>query len=159
MIKRNETAKSERRNNTRKSGMGSYVLIFLCAAVLLSGFFFAARQHFASMDYGMKNSRLRRQVDQLEAEKQRLIHAREVSLSPTEVKRAAKKAGMLDAPSSSDRMIASADPVEMKAASSSRSASNQPLIQKISAIEPVRKPAEPAAKKTANTAKKLIATR
>ena len=64
--------------------------------MLVSGFFFAGRQHFTSMDFGMKNSRLRRQVDELEAEKRRLLLAREVSLSPAEVKKAAIKTGMID---------------------------------------------------------------
>jgi len=46
------------------------------------------------MDFGMKNSRLRKQVDELEAEKRRLLLAREVSLSPSEIKKSAKKAGL-----------------------------------------------------------------
>jgi hypothetical protein len=66
-------------------------------ALLVSGFFLAGQKHFASMDYGMKNSRLKKQIEALEAEKRRLILAREVSLSPAEIKRAAKKTGLLDA--------------------------------------------------------------
>jgi hypothetical protein len=158
MIRRNETAKSGKSNKVAKSGAASYLLIFICGAVLLSGFFFAARQHFASMDYGMKNSRLRRQIDQLQAEKQRLIHAREVSLSPTEIKRAAKKAGILDVPVAGSGVVTSADPVELKASTTSRSTS-QPLVQKISAVEPVRKPITPPSKNTATQAKKLVAMR
>jgi len=46
------------------------------------------------MDFGMKNSRLRKQVDELEAQKRRLLLAREVSLSPSEIRKAAKKAGL-----------------------------------------------------------------
>ena len=42
----------------------------------------------------MKNSRLRKQVDELEAEKRRLLLAREISLSPTEIKKSAKRAGL-----------------------------------------------------------------
>jgi hypothetical protein len=72
----------------------TYSMIFVCLGVLASGFFFAARQHFASMDFGMRNSRLRKQVDDLEAEKRRLILARENSMSPGEIKKAAKKAGL-----------------------------------------------------------------
>jgi hypothetical protein len=62
-----------------------------CALVLTAGFFFAARQHFSSMDFGMKNSRLRKQIDDLESEKRRLMLAREVSLSPAEIRKAAVK--------------------------------------------------------------------
>lgn len=69
------------------------VLTALCGAILLAGFFFAARQHFASMDYGIKNSTLRKQIEELESEKRRLLLAREVSVSPAELKKAARKVG------------------------------------------------------------------
>ncbi len=73
----------------------TYSTMFVSAAVLAAGFFLAARQHFASMDFGMRNSRLRKQIDDLEAEKRRLILARETSLSPSEIKKAAKKTGLI----------------------------------------------------------------
>lgn len=158
MIKRNETTKSERTKKVANRGLTSYLLVFLCGGVLVSGFFFAAQQHFASMDYGMKNSRLRRQIDQLEAEKQRLVHAREVSLSPTEVKRSAKKLGMLDAPSVGSNLQASADPIEVKAARPS-AMSSQPLVQKISATQPVRKDLDTPSKKPVDKTRKLVALR
>jgi len=99
MNKRNQTR--SRRANTKQAQGGSirlrtYSLVFICVLMLVSGFFFAARQHFSSMDFGMKNSQLRRQVDELEAEKRRLLLAREISLSPAEIKKAAKKSGILD---------------------------------------------------------------
>lgn len=69
----------------------SYLLVVLfCGAVLATGFFFAARQHFTSMDLGMKNSKLRKQVDDLEAEKRRLLLAKEVALSPIEIGKASR---------------------------------------------------------------------
>ncbi|HVF46510.1 MAG TPA: hypothetical protein VNA17_02985 [Pyrinomonadaceae bacterium] len=74
-----------------------YFLIPICVALMVSGFFLAGQQHFASMDYGMKNSRLKKQIEALEAEKRRLLLARELSISPAEIKRAAKKTGLLDA--------------------------------------------------------------
>src|SRR5258708_33640658 len=74
----------------------TYMLMLACGMVLVSGFFLAGRQHFSSMDYGMKNSRLRKQVDELEAEKRRLLLAREGSLSPAEIKNAAKRSGLID---------------------------------------------------------------
>lgn len=66
--------------------------IFACVTVLACGFFFAARQHFSTLDFGMKNSHLRKQIDDLESQKRRLLLAREVSLSPAELKKAALKA-------------------------------------------------------------------
>lgn len=69
------------------------LLIIICACLLAAGFFFAARQHFMSMDYGIRNSRLRKQVEDLESEKQRLMLAREVALSPAEIKKTARHLG------------------------------------------------------------------
>jgi hypothetical protein len=157
MIKRNEKTIS-RNGNRRSGGFLSYFCVFFCAALLLSGFFFAGWQHFASMDYGMKNSRLRRQIDQLEAEKRRLIHAREVSLSAPEIKKAAKKAGLFEPPSASDNLLASADPVEVKAASMKNSV-DRPLVQRTSAVDQVRDPAVQAGKNAVVSPKKLIAAK
>ncbi len=69
-------------------------LTLLCGLFLVGGFFWAARQHFASMDYGMKNAKLRSQIDELESEKRRLTLSREISLSPNEIKKAARKLGL-----------------------------------------------------------------
>lgn len=83
--------------NERGSGGGRFKLYFLMFAslvILVSGFFLAARQHFSSIDYGIRNSRLRKQLDDLEAEKRRLMVSREIALSPSEIKKAAKKYGM-----------------------------------------------------------------
>ena len=71
-----------------------YCLLTLgCGSILVVGFFFAARQHFSSIDFGIKNSRLRQQIESLEADKRRFILAKEIALSPTEIKKAAQKLG------------------------------------------------------------------
>ncbi|HEX6127072.1 MAG TPA: hypothetical protein VFZ23_16995 [Pyrinomonadaceae bacterium] len=70
------------------------LLVIVCACVVGTGFFLAARQHFTSMDYGIKNSRLRDQLQNLEAEKRRLLLAREVALSPISVRKAARGIGL-----------------------------------------------------------------
>jgi hypothetical protein len=69
------------------------LLTLFCVAVVAAGFFFAARQHFATMEFGLKNSKLRKQVEDLEAERRRLILAKEVSLSPVELRQTAAKLG------------------------------------------------------------------
>ena len=74
----------------------TYVSFIACGMILVSGFFFAGRQHFASMDYGIRNSRLRKQLDDLQAEKRRLLFSREVAISPNEIKKAAQKTGLYD---------------------------------------------------------------
>lgn len=61
------------------------------------GFFFIAVQHFVSVDLGFKNSTMRKQIEDLEAEKRRLLLAKEVSLSPAEVTRTASKLGFREA--------------------------------------------------------------
>ncbi len=76
---------------------GYLVLTIICACVLAAGFFFAALQHFATMDIGFKNSSLRKQVEELEAEKRRLLLAREIALSPSEIAKTARKLGFTDA--------------------------------------------------------------
>src|SRR5687767_13728723 len=70
------------------------LLIVACAFVVAAGFFFAARQHFTSMEYGLKNSKLREQLQNLEAEKRRLLLAREVAHSPVAISKAARGLGM-----------------------------------------------------------------
>lgn len=71
-------------------------LTVVCASILILGFFFAARQHFSLMDYGIKNSQLRKQIEELESEKRRLLLAKEISLSPLEIKKAARKMGFTE---------------------------------------------------------------
>lgn len=73
----------------------SFVLLaVVCACVVAAGFFFAARQHFTSMDYGLKNSKLREQLQNLETEKRRLMLAREMAISPVAIRKAARSVGM-----------------------------------------------------------------
>lgn len=64
---------------------------------MAAGFFFAALQHFATIDLGFKNSKLRKQVDELQSEKRRLLLAKEISLSPAEITKAARKYGFTEA--------------------------------------------------------------
>lgn len=72
------------------------ILTLVCGLFLITGFFFAAQQHFSSIDYSIRNSRLRKQLDELEADKRRLVLAKEIALSPAEIKRVAKKIGFTE---------------------------------------------------------------
>lgn len=78
----------------RALSWGFIFLVIVCASVVATGFFFAARQHFTSMDFGIKNSKLREQLRNLEAEKRRLLLAREVASSPLALKKAARGLGL-----------------------------------------------------------------
>ena len=73
-----------------------FVVIAICGCVIAAGFLLAARQHFMSMDLGMKNSSLRKQLYELESENRRLTLAREVALSPAEITRTARKLGFVN---------------------------------------------------------------
>ena len=85
----------KRTKNEQKPIPWKYCLLTLvCGLFLIVGFFFAARQHFSSIDYSIKNSRLKKQIEELEADKRRMILAKEIALSPGEIKRAAKKIGL-----------------------------------------------------------------
>lgn len=70
------------------------LLTLACGFILVVGFFFAARQHFSSIDYGIKNSRLKKQIGELETDKRQLILAKEIALTPSEIKKAATKLGL-----------------------------------------------------------------
>ena len=71
-------------------------LTLLCGLVLVIGFFFAARQHFSSIDFSIKNSRLKKQIDELETAKRRFQLEKEIALTPAEIKKAAKKIGLTE---------------------------------------------------------------
>lgn len=112
MKKRNLASKKRSKaaaNGNEPKRWRTYSLMFLCSLLIVAGFFFAGRQHFSSMDYGMKNSRLRKQIDDLESEKRRLLLQREVAQSPAEIKKSAKRAGFNDA-ASADTELARAIP-------------------------------------------------
>lgn len=68
-------------------------LTIVCGLILATGFFFAARQHFSAIEYGIKNAKLRQQRGDLENLQRQLYLAKEISLSPIEIKKAAKKIG------------------------------------------------------------------
>ncbi|MEP6787544.1 MAG: hypothetical protein ABJB40_03875 [Acidobacteriota bacterium] len=133
MKKRNSKA-ADRASSRR---WPTYMLMLVCGLVLVSGFFLAGRQHFSSMDYGMKNSRLRKQLDELEGEKRRLLLAREVSLSPMEIKKAAKRSGMIDQGETTGMMAQVASVTKEKATPQSPASPIKSMIVKTAAISPV----------------------
>ncbi len=97
----NNQTKNVRKNNRRADKSKRFslpvryrLLLLACGLFLIVGFFFAARQHFASMDFSMKNSRLRKMSAELEDDKRRLLLAKEIALSPAEIKKAAQKIGL-----------------------------------------------------------------
>lgn len=92
MQTRTQTRKARpvRQASARELPWSYIILVIICGAVLAAGFFFAGLQHFTAMEYGLKNSTLRNRIEGLEAEKRRLLLAKEVALSPREIRKAAK---------------------------------------------------------------------
>ena len=89
-----ENKKAQRVQKGRDPIPWRYCLLTLgCGSILVVGFFLAARQHFASIDFGIKNSKLRQQIENLEGDKRRFQLAKEIALSPAEIKKAAQKLG------------------------------------------------------------------
>jgi hypothetical protein len=83
-------ASSARREREPVSWKFTIATVF-CGLLIASGFFFAARQHFYSVTYGIENSRLRGQIEELRSKNRRLTLDRETALSPFEIQIAAGK--------------------------------------------------------------------
>ncbi len=97
MTRRKQSVKSKTQTARRAPVPWKYCLLTLfCGLMLVVGFFFAARSHFSSIDFGIKNSKLRKQIEELEADKRRLILSKEIALSPAEIKKAAKRIGLTE---------------------------------------------------------------
>jgi len=95
MPKKKQSNKSKTQTVGREPIPWRYCILTLCCGlILVVGFFLAAWQHFSSIDYGIKNSKLRKQIEELESDKRRLILSKEIALSPAEIKKAAKKIGL-----------------------------------------------------------------
>jgi predicted nucleic acid-binding protein len=87
-----------RNTQARKAGARSKYLLLaaVCGVIFVASLFFAARQHFSSIEYSIKNAKLRKQIEELEYNKRSLQLTREISLSPAEIKKSAKKLGLID---------------------------------------------------------------
>jgi hypothetical protein len=104
-----------------------------CGLFLVVGFFGAARQHFSSIDYGIKNSKLRNQIAELEAENRRLLLSKEIALSPGEIKKYAKKIGMVELSASNIEIFSTREEKN-----TSKEKSGKPMVEKTVDAKPVR---------------------
>ena len=76
------------------SALSRLALLLFCGLVLAGGFVFAAKQHFAAVQYGYKNESLRRERAKLLQENQLLSLEREKVSSPARLESAARKLGL-----------------------------------------------------------------
>jgi hypothetical protein len=114
-----------------------------CGLFLVVGFFGAARQHFSSIDYGIKNSKLRQQVEELEAENRRLLLSKEIALSPGEIKKYAKKIGMVELSASNIEIFSTREEKNIP-----KQKIVKPLVEKTVDIKPVKEILNPKTSKT-----------
>jgi hypothetical protein len=111
------------------------MLAAVCGVIFVASLFFAARQHFSSIEYSIKNAKLRKQIEELEYNKRNLQLTREISLSPSEIKKSAKKLGMVDisdspTPALPVNAAAVEAPKSSKTAVSAKPAEAPKLVQK-----------------------------
>ena len=117
------------------------LLTFLCGMFLVGGFFVAARSHFSSIDFGIKNSSLKKQLEDLEAEKRRLIWMKETALSPAEIKKAAKKLGLTETAANNFQTFGARIEEKKEKPLTAKNAPDKPkqLIEKTVDAKPVEK--------------------
>ncbi len=70
------------------------VLLLCCGLLLAGGFVFAARQHFAAVEFGYQSESLRNERQQLLAEQQRLLLEKEQVSAPSRLESAALQLGL-----------------------------------------------------------------
>ena len=76
------------------SALSRLALLLFCGLVLAGGFIFAAKQHFAAVQYGYQNESLRNERKRLQEENQRLLVEKERSIAPDKLAPAARRLGL-----------------------------------------------------------------
>jgi cell division protein FtsL len=79
------------RDATALSRLG---LLLFCGLILAGGFVFAAKQHFAAVQFGYKNETLRTERKRLLEENQRLALEKERAIAPDKLEPAARRIGL-----------------------------------------------------------------
>lgn len=112
-MNRRRTARTATTNRIRRESDPTPLLYCLmsivCGIALVVGLFWAGRQHFSAMDFGIRNAKLRKEKESLEAEQRRLHLHREVALAPHEIKKAARKIGFSDISSEDIQVIGASE--------------------------------------------------
>jgi len=85
-------AKVRRTRDT--TALSRLALLLFCGLVLAGGFVFAAKQHFAAVQYGYQNEHLRSERKRLLEENQRLALDKERVTAPDKLEPAARRLGL-----------------------------------------------------------------
>lgn len=70
------------------------VLLSVCGLVLAGGFIYAAKQHFAAVEYSYRTEELRQEYARLVEQQRRLLLTREQAVAPSRLERRAHALGM-----------------------------------------------------------------
>ncbi len=93
-----ELLSRQRNSNIRRErdvrALSDLALLLCCFLVLAGGFVFAARQHFAAVQYGYESENLRREREQLLEDQQRLLLEKEQASVPERLDLAARQLGL-----------------------------------------------------------------
>ena len=76
------------------TALSRLALLLFCGLVLAGGFVFAAKQHFAAVQYGYKNESLRNERKRLQEENDRLLLEKERAIAPDKLEPAARRLGL-----------------------------------------------------------------
>lgn len=76
------------------SALSRLALLLFCGLVLAGGFVFAAKQHFAAVQYGYQNESLRTERKKLLEENARLSLEKERAIAPDKLEPAARRLGL-----------------------------------------------------------------
>jgi cell division protein FtsL len=82
------------RRSRDTTALSRLALLLFCGLVLASGFVFAAKQHFAAVQYGYESENLRHERRQLLEEQQRLSLEKEKVSAPARLAPAARQLGL-----------------------------------------------------------------
>ena len=79
------------------TALSRLALLLFCGLVLAGGFVFAAKQHFAAVQFGYENESLRSERKKLLEENQRLALEKERATAPDKLEPAARRLGLMPA--------------------------------------------------------------
>ena len=76
------------------TALSRLALLLFCGLILAGGFVFAAKQHFAAVQFGYENETLRNERKRLLEENQRLALDKERAIAPDKLEPAARRLGL-----------------------------------------------------------------
>jgi hypothetical protein len=145
MKKRNtsrSTRSNKRRADRKRIPLGTILITFLCGSIIFAGIFIAASQHFSSMSLGMQNSKLRKELDDFQAENRRLTLAKEIAMSPGQIRKLAHEIGMNDVDIANEPIIKIKETKTETAAVRENTKETEPKIELASMVEKTNVKAE-----------------